>query len=84
MRGILMVSALALGLAPGIAAACDYGNEASESTAAPEQMAWVAPPATAKPMPAKVVKLAPNAVKPVAANAKPSASDQKVATAPAN
>ena len=84
MRSILMVSALALGLAPGIAAACDYGNEASESTAAPEQMASVAPPATAKAMPAKVVKVAPSAVKPVAAKAKPSASDQKVATAPAN
>jgi hypothetical protein len=79
-----MVSALALGLAPGIAAACDYGNEASESTAAPEQMASVAPPATAKAMPAKVVRVAPNAVKPVAAKTKQSASDPKVATAPAN
>ncbi|HKE39854.1 MAG TPA: hypothetical protein VKG21_08460 [Casimicrobiaceae bacterium] len=84
MRAILMVGALALGLAPGIAAACDYGNEASESTAAPEQMASVAPPATAKATPAKVVKAAPSAVKPVATKTKQSASDQRVAAAPAN
>jgi len=84
MRSILMASALALALGPGIAVACDYGNEASESTAAPEQMASVAPPATAKAVPAKAVKAAPNTAKPVAAKVKPSASDQKLATAPAN
>ena len=84
MRKALVATALAmLALAPGIGAACDYGDEASASTAPPEQVASTPAPAASMAPATKVAKTTPKAVKPAASKTK-AASEAKVATGPSN
>jgi hypothetical protein len=85
MKTILVATLLALaGLVPGIGAACDYGDEASASTAPSEQVASTPAPAATMAPAANVSKVTPNAVKPVASKTKSTAPAAKVATAPSN
>ena len=84
MRRVLLATALAMmAFAPGIGAACDYGDEASASTAPPEQVASTPAPAASMAPATKVAKTTPKAVKPAASKTK-AASETRVATAPSN
>jgi len=82
MRTLLSAAAFAMVISPGIGTACDYGDEASASTAPPEQVAASPVPAAAKTAP-KVAKAGPSTAKQTASKTKAS-TDTKVAAAPAN
>jgi hypothetical protein len=84
MKSVLAVTALMVGLAPAIAAACDYSDESSASAAPPVLAASMPTPAASKvPASATAKTLSPKANK-VAVKARTPAPEANVAAAATN